>query len=354
MKIAIATVQVPFTTGGAEILTRLLREELQKRGHQADIITIPFKWYPTNTLINCMIMARMIDLSEVDGNKIDLVIAMKFPAYYLKHDNKVIWLMHQHRQAYDLWGTQYGDIHNLEEGEFVRDTIIKHDRLFIPEAKRIFTIAQNTSNRLKKFNNIDSSPLYHPPRNHHLFQCKEYGNFIFYPSRIDEIKRQRLLIEAAHYLKSNVDIYIAGSGSEREMGHLRSLIKKYNLEERVKLLGYITEEEKIDYYARCLAVYFGAFDEDYGYVTLESFFSRKPVFVHTDAGGPLEFVKHTINGYVIEPSAIFVAQKIDELAAHKNIAQELGENGYRTMKERNISWDYVVNKLLSTVSNRQK
>ena len=67
MKIAIATVQVPFVTGGAEILTGMLKEELLKRGHQADIVTIPFKWYPNESLLNSMMLGRLIYLSELGG-----------------------------------------------------------------------------------------------------------------------------------------------------------------------------------------------------------------------------------------------------------------------------------------------
>ena len=159
MKIAIATVQVPFTRGGAEALVLMLKEQLQKRGHQVDIVSIPFKWYPPETLVNCMLMGRMMDLSEVNGEKIDMVIATKFPAYYVRHDNKVIWLMHQHRQAYDLWGTQYGDLHGMPDGDFIRKMIVQNDTEYIAEAKRVFTIARNTSDRLKRFNSGCSPPL---------------------------------------------------------------------------------------------------------------------------------------------------------------------------------------------------
>jgi glycosyltransferase involved in cell wall biosynthesis len=347
LKIAIATVQVPFTSGGAEILTGLLRDELRKRGHQTDIITIPFKWYPTEILINSMVMGRMIDLSEVNGEKIDLVIAMKFPAYYLEHRNKVIWLMHQHRQAYDLWGTDHSDIFHHEDGEMVKKTIHLNDTTFIKEAKKIFTIADNVTARLKKYNDIDATTLYPPPANCDKLLCKSYDDFVFYPSRIDEIKRQRLLVEAAQYVKSNTKFYLAGSGSEREIAYLRDLIANNKLENKVRLLGYITEEEKIDYYARCFAVYFGAFDEDYGYITLESFYSKKPVIVHTDAGGPLEFVTNGENGYIIEPDAKSIAKKIDELAHNKQLARTLGENGYRTIRAKHVDWEHVINSLLS-------
>jgi glycosyltransferase involved in cell wall biosynthesis len=349
MKIAIATVQVPFITGGAEIHVRLLRGELISRGYDVEIITIPFKWYPGETLLNCMIMGRMMDLTEVNGEKIDLVIGMKFPAYYVRHPNKVIWLLHQHRQAYDLWGTEFGDIHKEKGGEFLRNTILLNDNLFLGEAKRIFTNAVNTARRLKTFNGIEATPLYHPPINNDKLRCDGYEDFVFYASRVDPMKRQRLLVEAAALIKSDTKIYIAGKGSEKEVEYLQTLISKEGLSDRVRLLGFISEEEKIDYYARCLGVYFGAYDEDYGYITLEAFFSKKPVIVHEDAGGPLEFVDHARNGFVVEADPKIIAEKIDEWSENRVMARKMGENGYSTLLEKNINWDYVIDSLLEGI-----
>lgn len=349
MRIAIATVRVPFITGGAEIHAKLLHDELINRGYESEIVSIPFKWYPSETLLDCMIMGRMMDLTEVNGEKIDMVIAMKFPAYYVKHPNKVLWVLHQHRQAYDLWGTEYGDMHTWEDGEFIRNTIVRNDNSFIREAKRIFTNAKKTANRLKKYNDINAVPLYHPPMGHERLRCENFGNYIFYPSRIDKMKRQRLLVEAARFLKTDAKIYLAGKGSESEMGYLNSLISKYGLEDKVKMLGFITEEEKIRYYANCLGVYFGAYDEDYGYITLEAFFSKKPVIVHKDAGGPLEFVNDGKNGYILKPDPRNIARKIDEWSLNKGLAEEMGVNGYNSILEKNITWDYVIDSLLGEI-----
>ncbi|OQY13952.1 MAG: glycosyltransferase [Desulfobacteraceae bacterium 4572_187] len=346
MKIAIATVQVPFITGGAEIHAKLLHSELVKRGHETEIVSIPFKWYPSETLLNCMVMGRMMDLTEVNGEKIDMVIAMKFPAYYVKHPNKVLWLLHQHRQAYDLWGTEYGDMHVWEDGEFIRNTIIANDNRFIREAKQTFTNAQNSADRLKKYNNIDAVPLYHPPVNHEKLRCENFDNYIFYPSRIDKMKRQRLLVEAARFLKTDTKIYLAGKGSENEMAYLNSLISKYSLKDKVKLLGFITEEEKIRYYANCLGVYFGAYDEDYGYITLEAFFSKKPVIVHKDAGGPLEFVDNGKNGLVLGTDPKIIAATIDAYSEKKSLAKHMGAAGYDTVLKKNINWDHIIRSLL--------
>src|SRR5437763_194679 len=46
MKIAVCRPQVPFARGGAEIFTDELVRQLQARGHEAEIVSVPFKWYP--------------------------------------------------------------------------------------------------------------------------------------------------------------------------------------------------------------------------------------------------------------------------------------------------------------------
>ncbi len=160
------------------------------------------------------------------------------------------------------------------------------------------------------------------------------------------MKRQRLLVHAARHLKSDVKIYLAGGGSIKEINYLKKLIEKYDLQNRVKLLGYISEEEKIDYYSRCLAVYFGAYNEDYGYVTLEAFYSRKPVIVHKDAGGPLEFVIDNHNGFVIEDAEEKLSNTIDNLVNSNGLPQKMGETGYRTIIEKDINWDFTIKQLL--------
>jgi len=159
------------------------------------------------------------------------------------------------------------------------------------------------------------------------------------------MKRQRVLVEAARYVKTGVKFAIAGSGSQKEMDYLRKRIAKYHLEDKVSLLGFISEEEKLSHYANCLAVYFGAYDEDYGYITLEGFFSKKAVIVHHDAGGPLEFVRDQENGFVLDTDARAVAAKADELFLDRKKAQRLGENGFQLMQDINMNWDYVIEKL---------
>ena len=107
MRIIVATVQVPFVRGGAEMHAEGLRDALQREGHEAEIVAVPFKWYPSSRILDCMLACRLFDLSESSGAKIDRLIGLKFPAYLYPIRIK-LWILHQHRAAYDMWDTQLG------------------------------------------------------------------------------------------------------------------------------------------------------------------------------------------------------------------------------------------------------
>src|SRR5436305_3744214 len=85
LRIAICTTQVPFVYGGNEVLVDGLRDALLARGHRVSVISLPYKWHPrTQTILGAMAW-RLLDLSEADGEAIDLAICTKWPSYVLKH-----------------------------------------------------------------------------------------------------------------------------------------------------------------------------------------------------------------------------------------------------------------------------
>ena len=348
MKTVIATVMVPFIRGGAEFHATNLKAALENAGHQAEIVTVPFKDYPPERIPEHILACRLFDLSESFGNKIDLLIGLKFPAYYFRHPNKVLWILHQHRQAYELWGTEYTNLHHSSQGVQVREAIIKADNFYLKEAKKIFTNSQNVSNRLYNFNQVHSTPLYHPPPGKNRFYCHSYENFIFYPSRLNNIKRQHLAIEAMRFVNNQVSLYLAGDADNPAyLNHLKTLIQKHKISDRIKLLNFISEEEKQELYSRCRAVLFIPYDEDYGYITLEAFYSRKAVITCRDSGGPLEFVENGETGYNCVPEPQKLASAIDALAGSEELARKMGQRAFEKISLMNISWDNVVKELTS-------
>ena len=90
--------------------------ELRARGYDAELVSVPFKWYPKEEILPHAAAWRLLDLSESNGRPIDLVIATKFPTYFVRHPNKVAWLIHQYRAAYELCGTPYSDFGHSEGG----------------------------------------------------------------------------------------------------------------------------------------------------------------------------------------------------------------------------------------------
>jgi glycosyltransferase involved in cell wall biosynthesis len=342
MKIAILNVCVPFVYGGAELLADNLKNKLSEYGYQTTIIKIPFQWFPNQKILEHMLACRLLRLENIDK-----VIALKFPVYYIKHPNKVLWLLHQHRQAYDLWDMPDG-IPNSPEGRRIRDTIIQADNQFIKEAKKIFTISKQVSKRLKRFNDIDSEVLYPPLPDTGKFCCSEYGDYLFYPSRINMLKRQHLAIEAMKYTKSKIKLIVAGAAATREqLEYIENIVKKNHLRKKVKIIGrWISEEDKINLFAKSLGCIFIPYDEDYGYVSLEAHHSKKTVITTHDSGAILEIVEDGLNGLVVSPEPRTIAEAMDKLYYNRALAKRMGEEGYDKLLSLNINWNNVVKKLV--------
>lgn len=344
MKIGIATVQVPFISGGAEIHARLLKEQLLQRGVEADIISTPYKWYPPRQILEHIKAVELLDLTEVAGQKIERLITLKFPMYFARHDNKVGWILHQHRQAYELFGGPHSDLHSTREGRRVCKKIRALDSKKLPEHRQLYTNSKNVAHRLKHYNGIDAQALYHPPEDYQLLHCDSYQPYILVPGRADAIKRQLLMLDALRQLPE-LSLVIIGNSDTPYGADLKQKAKEWGLEKRVEFKGHVSRQEKIQLYANAMAVYNGAHEEDYGYITLEALFSSKLVITHTDSGGPLEFVREGENGFITEPTAKAIAAACKQCDLKQ--AERMGQAGRQTMVDLQLNWDHIISTLLA-------
>jgi glycosyltransferase involved in cell wall biosynthesis len=346
MRIAVVTTQVPFVRGGSETLAEGLINRLRLFGHEAELIRIPFQWSPSEQILNSIMACRLI---RVDPLEPDLVIGLKFPAYLTPFPQKKVWLLHQFRQAYDLWGTQYQDLPSSPEGEAIRDIVIGADNRYLKEAKKIYTISKNVADRLRRHNHMKADGVLYPPHlQPEIFHAGEYGNYFFYPSRLVEGKRQMLAIQAMKHVKSNFKLVLAGKAdTDTYFTELQKTVEKLNLGDKVKLLGWVSEEQKADLLANAYACINIPYDEDYGYVTLEAFYAHKPTITCTDSGAPNEFIRNNHNGMVVEPTPESLASCMEQLWTQRKRVAAMGEAGFQTLSEHKISWEHVVEKLVS-------
>jgi glycosyltransferase involved in cell wall biosynthesis len=332
MRIAVCRPQVPFARGGAEIFTDELVRQLRARGHQAEIVSVPFKWYPGQRVLTQAFLWRLLDLTEADGAPIDIVVATKFPSYCVRHPNKVVWLLHQFRQAYELDRTELGQFSESAQDRALRRRVQRLDETALGEARKLFATSGNVASRLRRSTGLEAEVLPHPPQEL-AYRTDGYEPFVLSVNRLDRAKRIDLLIEAA--ARQGVDVVIVGDGPDR--GRLESLANG-----RARFTGRISEQELADLYARCRAVYYAPFDEDFGMVPFEAFLAEKPVVTTTDAGGPLDVVHERATGRVVEPTVDAIA---GALAIGEDEARTWGKAG-KAIAER-VTWDSAIDRLLA-------
>lgn len=339
MKVAIVNNQAPFVRGGAELLADWLHDKLEQYGHESEVVRLPFQWNPPERIIDHMLAARLVRIANVNR-----VVALKFPAYYVPHENKVLWLLHQFRQAYDLWGTPYQDLPDTPAGHSIREAIFAADERHLAEAKRIYTNSEIVGHRLSYYSGLPSQVLFPPLPDASAYRCEDYGDYFFLPSRITAGKRQHVAAEAMAHVASSARLVIAGQPeSQADRERLAAVIREHDLQDRVEVIDrWIEEEEKLRLLAGARGVVYLPFGEDsYGYVTLEAFHARKPVITFTDSGGTLELVQDRRNGRVVD-GVRELAQALDELTEDRALAESMGAAALQTIDELEISWDRVI------------
>jgi glycosyltransferase involved in cell wall biosynthesis len=341
-RIVVCAAQVPFVRGGAESLVEELVRALREHGHEAELVAVPFKWYPREEILAHAAAWRLLDLSESNGRTIDVAIGTKFPSYFVRHPNKVAWLMHQYRAAYDLCGTVYSDFAHVEQDVNLRQRLIELDREMIGECRRAFAISRTTARRLADFNGVEIEALYHPPRLAPRLREGPCGEYVLSVGRLDATKRVDLAIKALACSGASLRLVVVGEGNERAA--LERAVAEANVDDRVHFAGVVDDEALVELYAGALATVFVPYDEDLGYVTLESFLAGKPVVTTRDSGGPLEFVEHDVNGLVCEPSPEAIGAALSQLGAALRRARDLGHAGLQ--RARTITWDGVVDQLV--------
>ena len=344
MKVLVLSTMVPFVHGGAEELFDHLVLNLRRQGHDAEGMKLPFTWDPAEGLIEEMLIARQLRLYNVDR-----VIALKFPAYMVPWHDKVLWLLHQFRQAYDLLDAGQSNIPDTPRGQEILSAIRAGDALAFREARRIHTNAPITSRRLKKYNGFDSSVLRPPLNDPELFTGGEAEGYILATGRVNAGKRQALLVQALRHAPG-VRLVVAGPpDTPADEEALRRLAVEEGVEDRLTLdLRFLPRAELARLVNGALAVAYLPYDEDsLGYCTMEAFQAAKPVITVTDSGGVLDIVRDRDNGRIVPPEPRELAAAMAGLAADPALASRYGRAGRGAMEDAGLDWPTTIERLVA-------
>jgi glycosyltransferase involved in cell wall biosynthesis len=322
-RVLVVTSGALFVRGGHLVIAEQIEAALERAGIRAQLLVTPQNRFGRQ--LSAYWATWLTDVGEsADGHPVDQVISLRFPSYAVRHPRHVCWLNHRMREYYDLWGRftrGLGRRGRLKES--VRRAIFRSldRRLLTRPGLRVVAQSKTIQSRLQRYGGIPSQVLY-PPAPERPYRTDEYGDYVFAVSRLHPLKRIDLVVAAmAHMKERSLKLKVAGTGEDEV--RLRALIERHSLQERVELLGAVTEEELVNHYARCRAVFFGPWNEDYGFVTLEAFRSAKPVLTCPDSGGPAELVEHETNGLVAAATPESVAEQLDRFA-DRGFAEQLG------------------------------
>jgi len=344
-RVVIAATQVPFQTGGAEWHVDALHRELLRRGFASEIVQLPFQWDPRHEVLRSSLAWRLLDLTRAGGVPIDLLIGTRFPSYVARHPNKVVWLFHQFRQAYDLHDAGIDGFPDTPEGQALRRHVIELDTRALRECRRLYTTSRNNATRMKRYNGLDAEVLRLPLLDLAEWRCDAWEDYVLSVGRLDSLKRIHLLVRASARLPPGARAIVVGEGPEAAA--LAELARGLGVAERVEFRGGVDDMTLRSLYARATAVFYAPYDEDYGLVTLEAFNSRKPVVTTTDAGGVLEFVRDGETGSVAPPDADVLGERLARLLGDKQEARRLGENAFQSVQ--GFGWEEVVDKLTESI-----
>jgi glycosyltransferase involved in cell wall biosynthesis len=345
-RVLVCAVQTPYVRGGAEILVEDLCGRLAARGFRADVVSVPFRAYPPSEIVRQALAWRLLDVTESWGEKVDLVIPTKFPSWLVSHPRKVPWLFHQHREAYDLLGSRFCAFSENEEDRRVVAAIRAMDAAGLGECRARFAISRNVAGRLARFNGLEAETLYPPPRHVGRYRSDGYGDYVFYAGRLEPLKRVDLLVAGLARCRG-LRLKIAGAGPQE--ADLREQVARAGLDSRVDFLGFVSDEDLLDLYARCRAAVYAPLNEDYGYVTVEAFLAGRPVVTTDDSGGPREFVADGATGLVAAPDPEALGEAFSRLSALGEARlREMGEEGRRRVAT--IGWDRVLDRLTASLA----
>jgi glycosyltransferase involved in cell wall biosynthesis len=343
MKIALCSTYVPFLHGGARNIVEWLQAMLEQAGHQVERVYLPEVDDPA-LLFGQMAALRWVDLSAADR-----VICFRPQSHMVRHPHKILWFIHHIRTMYDLWDGDYRGYPDDAQHRRIRAALHAADTAALGEARHVFTNSRVVSDRLRRYNGVDSEVLYPPVFQPERFHDAGYGDEVVYICRLEHHKRQHLLVDAMAHTLTPVRLRLCGTGTEAYGNALRAQVAALGLGSRVMVEDrWISEEEKVARLSTCLAAAYIPLDEDsYGYPSVEASHARKAVLTTTDSGGVLELVTDGVNGLVVPPDAAAMGAALDRLYSDRVLAERLGVAALARLDELNISWTHVLDRMLA-------
>lgn len=342
MKVSVLISNQPFQSSMENKLANRLAEEVIRHGHKAQVVAIPFVWKTPEQVVDNMLAVRLTCIPNTD-----LVIALNFPAFYIEHFNKKVWMVNQFRQAYENTGENYAAFTKNDEHKRIKQSIARADKNYLGRARGIYTVSHSISEKLYETVGLTSDVLYPPLEISEKPAKNEYSDYFYCPDEIRKEGRQLLAVEAMRYVKSHVRLVLAGAGCFKPIETMvQHKIELYGLQEKVICAKHIlSKQEKKNLANSSLAGLLLNEADEYGREALEMMDAGKALLTCTDSGCATRLVLNGESGESVEPEPYKIAEMMDKMYENRQRTVDMGKNAAVLFSKLGVTWENVVSLL---------
>lgn len=169
------------------------------------------------------------------------------------------------------------------------------------------------------------------------------NDYIFTLTGNDPRKNNKGIIEAFSLVSKrnqNIDLVIAGIKGEKEQQSLKEYADKFEVFDKVKILGYVTDEELVNLYNKAQVFVFISLYEGFGLPVLEAMKCGAPVIVSNTSSLP-EVVGEA--GIIIDlKNENDLAESILKVVENEELREKLSTLSLKQADK--FSWDFVAAK----------
>jgi glycosyltransferase involved in cell wall biosynthesis len=298
---------------GAELAERLC-EALDEHGHEVELIRIPFREELGERVLEQMLAVRLVNLDNVER-----AVALRFPAYLLPHEGRVVWLQQR----------------ALARGGELGASVRAAERRYLAEAARVHATSALAARELARDTGLWAPVLYEPLREDGAYRCERYGERLLLLAG-DGVTPSVAVALAALALAPAARMTLACPAAALEA--VAALARELGTHERVELVE-LTERGPVELLAVARALV--CVERDSELSAREAFRCGKAVIALADCGCAGELLRDGVNGRV--------AATVEELGqAYEELSQDLGlaeRYGIAASSVPEASWESVVAEL---------
>ena len=318
---------VSLFTGREELhWMQAISKGIKELGFQIDTFMLPIVQNPL-ILPEQMMALRLLDIE----NSCDLLIAVGYPAFILKHSRKRVLLFSLASPVHEWFDSEYGVL-ATPQYQSIRQAVKNAEKKCLSDAERIICGSNTLAEKLKSEYNLNSSSfiLNDTCADKSGVDLLDKELWVVAESTLEPCDRVDMLLDAVTFSNENwkINIFVP-SASIVYYNALLQRIERLGIKERIlitagslpptvlkKSLVHVMLRYNTPRIPEC---------------TIRAIKSNTPTITASDCGALLEIVKNNINGLVVEPNAGSIAKALDQISLNTKLAKQLSKGNQESV-----------------------